>query len=704
MRRFWIFGAAALALAPTAGWAQEGGEEEIIVTARQRALAAGTLADVTQQTEIIDQGDLQATQSSVLSEALLRTPGARVTNECSMCGYKRVTLNGLAGQHTTFLIDGLPAHTLVSGFYGPDALSIAGVERIEVARGAGASLTAPEAIGGTVNIITQTPTDTGFSFNGAAGDVGYRQGDLIGTYASGDGRLTGIFALQFDTREQTDEDDNGVSENPFLENTNVSARVSFDPTSRSTVSVRAGYTESVIFGGPVIGDTTSSIGSALASFDGTPSASLFVDDDVRNRYIGEAWETAEWIDTTRGELSARYFQEFSPSLNLDAGISYASHEQDSFYEGFDCRADNEMLYWTARVNWALSDDHLITIGVDRRDETLRSESDVAIGNPDFISDSFDYLTQGFFIQDTWTPSDRLEAALAVRVDQIEADFIDPQRPGVEIDETLVSPRLDVRYAHNDALTSRFSVGQGYRAPLSFFETDHGILDAGLGFQVDVDELERSLSATYALSYARDRLTWTAAFAWTAVDNLAVLDEIDIGGGNFVPLLTQQDETGEVYGVTFDLGYALTDDLNLSLTAEAFAPDAVMRSVFAVATIEERIIAGVEWHPGAWDIHFDATWVGPRDLADYGYEGFNDAGATLQKTLEADSYVTVDARAEFAFNERFAIYAGGRNLFDYTQAGDEDSPLFFDASGGYDVAYIYGPLRGRELYAGLRVRF
>jgi hypothetical protein len=44
-----------------------------------------------------------------------------------MCGYKRVTLNGLAGHHTTFLIDGLPAHTLVSGFYGPDALSIAGV-------------------------------------------------------------------------------------------------------------------------------------------------------------------------------------------------------------------------------------------------------------------------------------------------------------------------------------------------------------------------------------------------------------------------------------------------------------------------------------------------------------------------------------------------------------------------------------------------
>ena len=65
---------------------------------------------------------------------------------------------------------------------------------------------------------------------------------------------------------------------------------------------------------------------------------------------------------------------------------------------------------------------------------------------------------------------------------------------------------------------------------------------------------------------------------------------------------------------------------------------------------------------------------------------------------------LDARAEYAFNEAVSLYAGGRNLLDATQVSDEDTPLFFDADGGYDVAYIYGPLRGRELYAGLRLEF
>ncbi|MBM4197883.1 MAG: TonB-dependent receptor [Gammaproteobacteria bacterium] len=673
--------------------------EQIVVTARKRAVQDGMLAEKVQQTEVVELDAIRSAQAAVLSDALVATPGVRVNNECSMCGVKRVMLNGLGGQHTTLLVDGLPAHTLMSGFYGPDALSLAGVERIEVARGAGASLTAPEAIGGIINVITQEPARTGLSLNAAGGDNGFQQADLIGSLVNGAGTASALLAGQFDSRDQFDGDGNGVSENPFLENRNIAARLSFDLTPESTLSLRAAYTDSEIFGGPVIGDTTSSIRSALASFADGEADALFEGDDVRNRFVGNPWETTEWIETTRQELSARYFQQFAAAVNLDAGVSWAGHEQDSFYEGFDYRADNDMLYATARLNWVLNDAHLLTFGADRRDEELRSDSDAAANDPAFISDSFDYLTLGIFVQDTWTPNDRLEVALAARLDTIDADFFDPQRPGTEIEETLVSPRFDARYRHNDRWTSRLSAGQGYRAPLSFFETDHGILDAGLGFVIDVDELERSLSATYALSYTGDRLNWTGGLAWTSVDNLAALDETEDG----VPLLTQRDDTIEVYGLTFDLGYVLTDDLDLTLTAETFERDAVMRSSFGVAPVEERIVTGIEWHPGPWDIDLTAVWIGSRDLARYGYEGFNDAAATDRKPTDVSSFVTVDARIEFTFSDRLAFYAGGRNLFDETQVRD-DSPLFFDAGGGYDVAYIYGALRGRELYAGLRAEF
>ena len=677
--------------------------DEITVTsARQRALKNGMLADAIEQTEVIDRTDLAVNQSVVLSEALAFTPGARVNNECSMCGVKRIMLNGLGGQHTTLLLDGLPAHTLVSGFYGPDALSMAGVERIEVARGAGASLTAPEAIGGSVNIITQEPSRTGGQVNFAGGETGYIQGDAVGTFVNQDGTLRALFAFQYDKRDQFDADDNGVSESPFLENYNYSGRISFDPTPRSTLTLRGAYTDSEIFGGPVIGELTDSIEDALASFaiDPTESASLFVNDNVNNLFIGKPWETTEQIATNRKEVSGRYFHELTDKFNFDAGVSWSEHKQDSFYEGFDYRADNEMLYITGRFNWSPSDTHLFTIGYDRRDETLRSESDATAGDPAYISDSFDYLTQAIFLQDTWTPIDPLEVSMALRIDFIEADFIDPQRPGTEIDETIVSPRIDIRYAHSDQWTSRLSYGKGYRAPLSFFETDHGILDAGLGFQIDVDRLERSNSVTYALSYLGDRLSWTAGAAWTQVDNLAALDETAAG----IPLLVQRDEKGEVYGGTFDLGYALTDTLDLTFTAEKFEHDDVARSIFGVAPIEERIIAAVDWRPENWLIRASYSWIGPRDLTDYGYEGFDDASATFAKQTTGTSYGDLDMRAEYATGVGVSLYLGARNLLNATQVEDETSPLFFDADGGYDVAYIFGPLRGREIYGGARWQF
>jgi hypothetical protein len=44
-----------------------------------------------------------------------------------------------------------------------------------------------------------------------------------------------------------------------------------------------------------------------------------------------------------------------------------------------------------------------------------------------------------------------------------------------------------------------------------------------------------------------------------------------------------------------------------------------------------------------------------------------------------------------------------SAFDYVQTNTE-SPLSFDASGGFDSAHIWGPLRGRMVYGGLKMIF
>jgi len=667
---------------------------------RQKLDQAGRLKDVIQQTEILDALTIENKNALSLTAAINNEPGVNVSNECSMCGVKRIMLNGMKGEHTTILVDGLPTHTLISGFYAVDAIATTGVDRIEVARGAGASLIAPEAIGGTVNIITKEAYENTAAFDYARGSHDFTAMKAMGTGVSEDGKTGITLIAQYDKQDQEDHDENGVSEAPFIENLSLTSFISHDISDTGNIQVRISKVQSEIFGGPILGDVVSSIGTALASYDQLESEQLFVNNDVRNEYIGKPWETTEWIHTSRNEAYIKYLSELSNYTIAEFAVSYANHIQDSFYEGIDYQADDTMWYIRAKFDMELTNEHFITFGVDSRREEMRSSTDALEAVAAYQSDAFDYNTSGVFFQDTWTPNDKFEVAIALRIDNIVADFIDPEKTGTEIDETFVAPRLDIRYFHTDELTSRFSTGRGYRAPLSFFETDHGILDAELGYQINIDSLEESVSASYSLSYDSELLAVTGSIAHSTVDNLASLEETAQG----VPLLTQLEDSAAV--TTFDItaGYNVTENFTVNIGLEKFVYDDNFKSSYAIAPVEERASIELQYQKDNLKVFWSTVWFGEKDLTDYGYEGYNILNdSTTSKTLVGEAFSTSDIKVQYQLTEQTKLYAGISNVFEQTQIDSGDTPLFYDANGGYDVAYIYGALHGRELYAGLEIK-
>ncbi|MEC4088040.1 TonB-dependent receptor plug domain-containing protein [Pseudoalteromonas rubra] len=690
---------ASAASAPATG-VEKSVEKIEVQGVRSRLIKSGALKDDIAKTELLSNEYIKNTQSSSLADAIQNAIGIRVSNECAMCGAKRIMINGLKGEHTNVLVDGIPMHTMISGFYGMDSVAASGIGRIEIARGAGASLTAPEAIGGTVNLVTAQPSEDKIELDMATGSDGYK---LISALASGistDGNTRATLIGQYDNKDQFDGDGNGVSENPALTNQSLTLMVSHDIGYSDNIRVRLNQTQSEVFGGPVLGDTATSISATLASVSQGEADSLFVNDDVRNRYIGNAWETAEWVKTEREEASLSWLHEISSRLNVTSSLAYVDHIQDSFYESTDYYAEDTMYYYSVRFNYDLNAQHLLTFGADKRDEKMRSSSAALESAANYVSDSFDYDTTGLYIQDTWLPNESIEVSAALRLDQIQADFVDPQKPGIEIDKTILSPRVDMRYFHNDTFTSRLSLGQGYRAPLSFFESDHGILDSGKGFQVEVSEPERSKSATYSLSYEAEMLTVTASAAHTKVEHLATLSHTDSG----TPVLTQLTETAAVTAVDISANWQVSDTLTVSAIAEQYHYDETFKASFGIAPIEKRATLSTDLHINDWEIITSAIWVASRDLTDYGYEGFNDANGEFAKPTTAESYVTVDLKVVKPLSESLSFYAGASNLFDYNQAEDMGSPLMYDAEGGYDVVYIHGPLRGRQAYLGLTYEF
>lgn len=320
--------------------------------------------------------------------------------------------------------------------------------------------------------------------------------------------------------------------------------------------------------------------------------------------------------------------------------------------------------------------------------------------PAFVSDSFDYNTRGLYSQLYWQPSEQLELALALRIDNVKADFVDAKKPGTEIDQQVLAPRFDLRYYHNEHWTSRWSVGRGYRAPLSFFESEHGILDAEKGFQIGVTELEQSLSANYALSFESDLFNATLSHAYTRVKHLASLEETADG----TPVLSQLDAPAVVRTTDLALNWQLTEQLKFSATAEYFGYDDNFRQSYAIAPVERRSSLDFDYHTDNVEVHLAWVWFGSRDLTRYSYEGYDDAAGTLLKPQQAPAYGQLDSKIQWQLQPDLQLYIGGTNLLNVTQTRKHSSPLMYDAEGGYDVAYIFGQLQGRSVYAGARWTF
>jgi outer membrane receptor for ferrienterochelin and colicin len=413
-----------------------------------------------------------------LSEAVADEVGIQTSTGCSMCGMKRIRINGMKGEHTTVLIDDVPMHSTVSSYYGMDALTTAGIASIEVARGSGASLIAPGAIGGVVNIKSKIAKENKMFIDVSAGNDEFRQMSITGTNVCNEGKTRATITAQYNKQGQWDADDNGVNESPEIENYSTSAHVSHDITENDNIDLKLNFQKSDVFGGPMIDPHNLGIQGTDAPDE------AFVGNNVNNDFIGSPLSTLEAIVTKREEAIAKYTRIVSDKTNVIVTASGSKQTQDSVYEGADYYSEDDTYYADIKTNYMLNEQHFLTTGIDTKQEKLRAESHEFFSVLNLDKDDFDMSSYGLYLQDVWTPTENLEISGAVRFDKINVDWTAKTVEDDEIDEFIAVPRLHIKWMHNDKYTSRFSAGMGYRAPLTFFESEHGVLEDGFGIEID----------------------------------------------------------------------------------------------------------------------------------------------------------------------------------------------------------------------------
>ena len=144
-----------LVLAPAASMA-EAAIDEIQVTASRRALER---SEVSSAVTVVNAD--AALRSNVITDALAAQPGSFLQETTP--GQGAVIIRGLKGSEVLHLVDGVRLNNAIFRNAPTQYAALVdpfGIERIEVVRGAGASLYGSSAMGGVVNFLTRRP-DTG---------------------------------------------------------------------------------------------------------------------------------------------------------------------------------------------------------------------------------------------------------------------------------------------------------------------------------------------------------------------------------------------------------------------------------------------------------------------------------------------------------------------------------------------------------------
>lgn len=697
-------------------WADEGVIlSPIVVHGKEHKALSPLVGHSIFKAEKVSPEKLKGATRQSIADVLRDQVGVDSQSYCANCGAKRLTINGLKGEHTSILVDGLPLYTATANFYGVDSVPLVGLSEVQVMRGSGASLANPDAIGGTINLQTLDPLikkkliSSSLSINDqAAGTASHHS--LLWSQPLEGGRSGLVLGAQATTSEMWDADRNEVSESPERDSQSLMFKWRWIPTDQTDLTVRLGYSNLEILGGPIGAVRPTQVRPVPAQ------ESDFEGGKVSGRYIGDRSRITDWVRFNRLE-SALHLSHFrSETLTFFAQMGWARQAQDSIYQhGFDYAHVDHLGVVDFGLQWTPSSPWIVRAGLFGKTQSLRSASATLFDqypptdSRDIKKDSFDHQSVASYIQGTWFASSDWELDLALRLDHLKVNWLELDN---RIDQWVLAPRLQALNSLTEHLTQRLSYGLGYRTPLTYFESQHGNNENG--YEVDITGIEKAHSMVYSLSFNTPDYYVTGGLHRTMLEGMAY-GHVTQGQ----PILYRNSsETFIVDVADLLLGYKMTENWMLEGSIEYFFyPDAYKR-LLPTAAIERRWqIQSKYENANGWSHFLAVNMVGPRDLSRYAaYNNYyvdrrqfpppEQPGVEL-KRQKAPWFMTVDTTLSKKWRSGLTASVGILNIFDYTQAGQGDNPSswhwHFDHAH-FDGLHTWGPLRGREFFAQVEWAF
>ena len=682
--------------------ADNGGD--IIVTAQRRA---ERLQDVPISITALNSDELQRRGVSDVSDLAGTVPGLNITTSAGQNSTNLVSLRGVAGQPLTIGASQATAIYL-DGVYltKPDAAFFAldDIERIEVLRGPQGTLYGRNATAGAINIVTRTPDTESFRASGSASYGNYNSYSIRGSASV---PLGGGFAVGL----------SGAATGHDGYYTNTFTGRSFGDLDSQTGRIRLHYSNDDNFDAVLSGDLTRSSGEDVwrALYTGGVYTGIGDPDLVASNLQGPA-ETR--VNTGGIALTANFHVspkvvltsisswrtfDFRTIYDLDASAGTVAHtfmtnSSDTFNQ--EIRA----LYTGRRVR--------ATIGAnyyhDSADYRLRSNP-TAFTIPVLRADSRPHDTSNLdalaaFAQVEFDLADSLTAIAGLRYNHETRDFtIDYSAQGAfapvigEIRDDALLPHVGLNFTPVHDVLLYGSISKGYQAPGFNFLP-------GAGSPINTFDAETLWA--YELGAKTQFLDRAVTFNLSAF----YYDYSDIQVRSVISQLIVQvtnAAAASVKGVEAELvirplpGLSLNGHVTYSRAVYSEFCDGIAATSpqagdpLCAPGRADRAGNALNQAP-RWSGGIGASYTAPLSPsinlnlnANYSWESNSYFTSVNEGPLSTGGWERLDGQVGLEFNDRFEVFAFGRNLTDdrYVGYAIRISPVI--ASGTTNEPRTYG---------------
>ena len=599
-----------------------------------------------------------------LGESFVTNPSVDVNYSDAATGAKQIRLLGLSGTYVQMLTENIPNFRGASAAYGLGYVPGPWMNSIQVSKGTSSVKNGYEALTGQINLEYKKPQAEEadwVSANLFASTTNRYEANADASVKLTDKWSTMLLAHYENETKAHDSNGDGFADIPQVEQYNLFNRWAY-------------MGDRYIFQAGIKFLNEDRAGGQVAHHGGAMADPYRID-----------------MQTDRYEAFVKQAYIFNKEHNTNLALitSGTLHQMDAVYGRKLYNVDQQNAYASLLFETEFTPQHALSTGLslnyDRYDQQFRltNEADGAL-TPQLDKET----VSGGYVQYTYMPTEKLTLMAGLRGDYSSLYGF------------FMTPRANVRYAPNEYINVRASVGKGYRTNHVLAENNY-LLASSRKVEIAKD-LKQEEAWNYGVSVATylpvfgKTLNLNAEYYYTDFVNQMV---VDMESDPHTVAFTNLDGRSYSHVFQIEATYPFFDGFNLTaawrMTDVKHEIGGKLYEKALTGKYKGLLTASYKTPLGKWQ--FDGTvqlngggrMPTPYTLPD-GTSSWNERyNSYEQLSLQITRYF-----------RRWSVYVGGENLTNFKQKNPiigADNPW----GNNFDASMIWGPMHGVKGYVGVR---